>query len=773
MNVSRFSLRRIFFRLFLAPAALLCLLACVVVFAVPSPLPEAVTWPVSPALLDKNGNLFHARLSATEEYCMPISLDHMGKWLPLVAVDVEDRRFRTHFGVDVFALARAMVQNARSGSVVSGASTITSQVIRLTYPRERNLKNKFLEFAQAVKLEAALPKEKILELYLNRAPFGGPIRGVEAAARSYFGKRAEELSLAESAMLIGMLRGPSYYRPDRNPEKILERRNAILERFRGRNILPERDITLAMLEKLPLGRSDIPQQHRHYADFTLRNLPAGYWNQGSSPVKTTLDPFLQSLLERSIHDALMPFPDPITAAGGIMDNETGGLAAYVGNARFSIRDRAQWVDCGNAPRSPGSILKPFIYLLAMEQGNLTPASLVADTPLSFAGMAPRNYDRKYRGAVTAEFALANSLNAPAVRVLRRAGGEAVIQFLRTLGFSMLSRPAGHYGDSLALGGCEVTLLQTLQAFSSLANLGIYRPMTALAPTELPGAAKPGAVRSSRLGEQRLFSAPASFLIAESLRDTGRMAPVIREALREQGRTVAFKTGTSYGLRDAWTAAYTPKHTVTVWLGDPQGLPHPSLSGLPVAAPLALRVIRDIPFNKKDAAWYAPPDGLERFTACSLSGSPAVPSCPGRKQAWHIRGVSRTTPCSVHTMRDGMLQTLLPPELETYANSPETRFARKERIDITMPQPGMRFFLTPHAEQQRIPLTCEGAQGKVYWFINQEFFGVQEKGESLLWALVPGKHRLSLVDEHGNTAAIRFSVIDMLAKEHRPLEMPFQ
>ena len=757
MKTFYFCLKCVFF-----PAAGLALLLGVLIFSVPSPLPDAVAWPVSPALLDKNGELFHTRLSVVEEYCLPIPLSRMGKWLPIVALEVEDKRFFYHFGLDVFALARAVWQNLQSGSVVSGASTITSQTIRLTYPRERSLKNKALEFAQAIKLEWELPKKKILELYLNRAPFGGPVRGVEAAARSYFGKRAEELSLAESAMLIGMLRGPSLYRPDKNPDLILKRRNAILDRLHEQGIAAKQDFDMARLEELPKRRSAIPQQFRTYADFTLRNLPAGYWHQGTSPVMTTLDPFLQNMLGRQLNDSLVAFPASVTAAGGIMDNASGALLAYVGNARFNPQIQAQWMDCGNAPRSPGSLLKPFVYLLAMEQGNLVPASMLADTPLSFAGMAPRNYDRKYRGPVSAEFALANSLNAPAVRVLRRAGNEAVMQFLRNLGFSLLTKPARHYGDSLTLGGCEITLTQAMQAFSSLANLGIYRPLTSILSQ----------IGDNRLGEQRLFSAPAAFLIAESLRDTGRMAPVLREAFNEQGRTVAFKTGTSYGLRDAWTAAYTPKHTVVVWIGDPEGIPHPALTGLPIAAPLALRLIRDISYNK-NSAWYTPPSGVEQYTACSFSGAPATPSCPTRKQAWRIHSVSRTTPCSIHRMHGSTLQSLLPPELESYMNAPATSVARKEWIDITMPQPGTRFYITPHAEQQRIALTCEGAQGKVYWFVNQEFFGVQKNRTSLLWPLKPGTFRISLVDEHGNTAFTTCSVIDVLAKEPLPLQLdPF-
>jgi penicillin-binding protein 1C len=343
--------------------------------------------------------------------------------------------------------------------------------------------------------------------------------------------------------------------------------------------------------------------------------------------------------------------------------------------------------------------------------------------------------------------------------LRKTGGENVIQFMRTLGFSLLTRPATYYGDSLILGGCEVTLLQVAQAFSTLGTLGIHRPLT-------PIALESGPVR---FGVQRLFSADAGYLIADSLSDMGRLPPVTAEAFRAQEKRVAFKTGTSHGLRDALTAAYTPSHTVVIWMGDPEGLPHPMLIGLPVVTPVAMNIIRDIPYTKKDTAWYSPPSHLERFTACAFSGDPATPFCPTRNLAWRMRGVSCTVSCAVHAMREGKLQVILPADLETYAAGSDTDVARRTRIDITMPQPGTRFFITPHAKEQRIPLTCEGAQGKVYLFIEQEFFGLQEKGESLLWPVKPGKHVLSLVDEAGNTASASFSVIDVLKSAPRPID----
>ncbi len=759
----------------LAAAAFFLLLV-----AVPSPIDTARLWPVSPALLDNTGRLFHVRLSSREEYCLPVPLEAMGKWLPLVAVHVEDKRFFSHFGLDPLALGRAVARNLLAGRVVSGASTITSQVIRLSFPRARTVKNKIVEFAQAIKLDWSLSKNEILEIYLNRAPFGGPVRGVEAAARSYFGKRAQELSLAEAALLIGMLRGPSLYRPDRNPEKTLKRRNTILARLAGSGIVDEATLKLALLEPLPPGRSAIPGEHRHFADLVLRELPPLFWEQSAAPLPTTLNPDAQRQAELRLSEALSPLPERITAAAAIIENGTGALIAYVGNRRFTLASGRNWVDCASAPRSPGSVLKPFVYLRAIESGRIIPATMLADTPLSFAGEAPRNYDRLYRGPVAAGRALALSLNAPAVRVLRLAGGAASLHFLRTLGFSGLRRSYDHYGDSLVLGGCEITLQQLANAYATLARLGLYRPVTGIQSKAVPGSP----------GERRMFSAESAFLIAESLREAGRMPPMLRMALQEQNRHIAFKTGTSFGMRDAWAAAYTPRYTVAVWLGDPEGIPYAALSGLPLAAPAALRLLHGLPHlpvrhgqKLEEAPWYDPPDGLERFAACALSGMPATPACPGRAMQWRIRGVSRTSPCSIHQLQAGKAVTVLPPDLADFSagldrdtsTAPEKgktntglRVARSSAVDITSPLPGVRYFITPHAPVQHIALNAEGTEGRVYWFVDEEFFGLQEKGEALLWPLHKGRHVVSLIDERGAMASARFRVIDILETEGEPV-----
>ncbi len=747
-------------------------------YVTPSALPEATSWPVSPALLDREARLFHTRLSEAQEYCLPVPLEAMGRWLPMLAVEVEDRRFYSHAGVDFLALGRALGQNLLSGRRVSGASTITSQLVRISLPRERSLATKAREFVQAVDLERKLDKERILELYLNRAPLGGPFRGVEAGARGYFGKSARDLTLSEAALLVAMFKGPTFYRPDLNPKGLLERRDFILQSLAERGRISEDRLRLARLETLPPGQAALPAEHRHFADRTLAALPADYWLKGGSPVHSSLDPQAQRLLNQALMENLTAFPPSVTGAGIIVDNKSGAVLAYSGNARFDPAGGKHWVDCGAAGRSPGSALKPFIYLEALEQGLLVPGSMLADTPLSFGGSAPRNFDRLYRGPVPARQALADSLNAPAVRVLRLAGGESALHRLRGLGFGQIRQNAAHYGDSLVLGGCEVSLLELAQAYTVLANFGAARRLSFISAAQNPesqlftprpfrAGAAPDFPGLKNMETGRYFSAPAGYLVTGMLADMGRFPFGQRETLTQQGRRAALKTGTSYGLRDAWACSYTPEHTVIVWHGNEDGAPDENLVGISGAAPAALRVLRDIPM-REPRRWFARPAGVETFTACALSGKPAAPFCPQIVIGERIAGLSQTVPCNLHREnRDGLL-TILPPELEEYARLRSLASSRKSAIDITSPRAKARFYLNPAAPEQKINLACEGAAGQVYWFINREFYAAQEAGRPLLWPMRGGAFTVSLIDSEGRSAASSFEVLDVTAREAVPL-----
>jgi penicillin-binding protein 1C len=705
-------------------------------------------WPTSPVLLDGKGGVFAVFLSGDSEWSIPVPLDTMGKWLPLVAVEVEDRRFREHSGIDWTALLRATIQNARARRVVSGASTITSQLVRLSEPRQRTVKTKILEFTAAVKTERHFSKDRILELYLNRAPFGGNIRGVEAAARIYFSKSAAEVSLAEAALLVGMLRGPSVYRPDRNPEAAIGRRNAILTSLADRGVITQDQLTHALAEKLPPSKGNLPAKAWHFALAALGDRKEG------GTIRTTLDSSVQALLERTLASALSSMPPEVTAAGIIMDNDTGDILAYLGNGRLGSGLPGSWVDCAGSPRSPGSALKPFAYLAAFDRGILTPSSLLADTPLAFSGQAPRNFDLTYRGPVTARTALADSLNVPAVRVLRAAGPELVLDLLRNAGFRSLVHPTGHYGDSLILGGCEVTLLQMAEAYGVLATLGIRRQPRFLAGEGLP--------------ERRILPEAAPFLVADILKDTGRLLPVHGRRIESRRDWFAFKTGTSYGYRDAWTAAYNPRHTVVVWMGDPSGGPHPELVGLSAAAPAIVEILRALPATD----WYEPPPGVESRTVCTLSGAPPSPVCPSTRTEYAIAGISSTTPCTLHVIRNGSPAERWPAELEEFALRRSLEFETGRTVSIVSPLPGSRYFLTPLGGEQKTALKAEGAVPPVYWFVGGTFAGRQEGSIPLFWRLRKGRHTVSLVDSRGRTAS-SWVIVEAIEKgpEQRPGPSP--
>ena len=817
-----------------------------VYLAIPDPLQAVLHWPVSPVLLDSRGDVFHARLSGDDEWCMPLPLEEMGYWLPKVAVAVEDRRFYAHRGVDLPALCRAVLQNIHRGRVVSGASTITSQLVRISQPRPRTMATKVMEFLSAWKLETRLGKRQILELYLNRAPFGGPIRGVEAASRLYFGKRAKDLSLGEASLLIGMLKGPTALRPDKHPQRALQRRQAIITQVAEATAFSPELTALALKEPLPVFRTAMPQKAWHFADLVVRTSfwtnhqeqrdQAGQAGQGSkapyfdataSPgagpddaawpvnrpgrmysagiVHTTLDSSLQTTLETTLNRSLARLDPALTAAGIVVENATGAIRAYVGNARFSPQADREWVDCAIAPRSPGSTLKPFIYLAALEKGLLVPESLLADTPLSFRGQAPRNFSRTYLGPVSTRFALAHSLNAPAVRVQRMIGVQAALRALRAAGFAQM-RAEGTYGDSLVLGAGEVTLLELARAYTALASLGMDKPLVYAFAPDSGAKEAPKGDRNPSLGKKppkrlsrgnfwpsglgspvpatrpdasRLYSQPAAWLVADILGDATRLPFITQLTQAREERPIAFKTGTSFGLRDAWCAAYFPGYTVVVWYGQARGGANSALVGISAAAPVALQLARTLAGEQSfeqgarralaGKRWYEPPDGIIRVRVCALSGASPSAYCPNIIHSPAIEGVYRTTPCTLHALRDGKITILWPPELEDFAARRKAGTDMSRPPHIVSPLPGVDYLLTPGVRNQPVLLHAEDVAYPVYWYSDGEFVGTQHgPQEPLYWPPTAGRHTLSLLDSQNKTASLTTTVIDLArqAEENR-------
>lgn len=698
--------------------------------------PERVTTIfASPAFHDVNDKLFHVRLSPASEWQITIPLNEMGKWLPLVAVNAEDGRFYNHVGIDFLALLRAIYQDITRGHIVSGASTITSQVIRLAISeregRKRTPLTKIREFIMAMKIERELSKQKILECYLNLAPFGGNIRGVQAASLIYFGKSASQISPGEACLLIGMLKGPTLYRPDTRPSAARKRRDEIINLMERKKVFTHDEARRAKLEELPRRKFELPSRAWHFSEIILSQNPGV-----PKKFNTSLNLEIQTKLESILRQSLNNFPSNITLAAGIVENKSASLVAWVGNARFNYNaDSASWVDCGRAPRSPGSTLKPFAYLSAIEQGILSPSTLLADTSMAFSGRAPRNFDLQYHGAVTARAALSESLNAPAARVLRAAGSDNVLALMRSAGLSHLSQSAYYYGDSLILGGCDVTLLEELEAFTSIASLGIHRQLKFL--------------QDSAQTSERIASEAGCWLVSDILTHKGELSLFARGTLGRQWR-VALKTGTSYGLRDAWAAAWTPDYTVVVWAGNPDGTYWERLVGARASAPVAVKILRVV---SPKSTWYDKPDDLYLQEVCSLSGKPPTALCPVKKFEWFIKGVTKTLPCDMHAIKSGQSVASMPAEF-----SPAKNIIKKHAdLSIISPIPGASYYIAPFDIERKIPMKTEGAKKRVWWYLDGKYIGTSLPDSTFFHDVPDGEHIISAADSEGRSAVVNVKI----------------
>jgi len=689
----------------------------------PLPLEKIKSLESSAIVLDRRGEWLCVFLSPREEYVFPVSLEAMGKWLPRVALELEDRRFFMHRGVDFPALLREFLNFLVHGRNTSGASTITSQLIRLVEPRPRNIWSKFVEFVLALKLESVMSKEEILEAYLNWVPVGGNLRGVEAGSRYYFGKAAQELSLSEACVLAGLFPKPEKLRPDVHLSEALGKRNRVLWTLYKRGVITEEAYRGALSEKLSGEAHPFPQ-FAYHASLWLRELVGG------QIIQSTIDGRLQAWIERVISSYLLSFDSQITLACVLVDNLNVEILAYLGNARWREKTPGGWVDCAQALRSPGSALKPFAYLLAFERGLLVPSSVLSDVPWGFSGNTPRNFDDKFRGPVTAREALAASLNVPAVRLGRKLGYDSLLFYLRETGFSHLKGDPRFYGDALLLGGCEVSPLEMAQGYLVLATLGKWRPLQILKGT-----------RSVPLWKN-LATEEASFLVADIL------AERMREERCSRGDATplfAFKTGTSSGLRDAWTICYNPRYTLVVWMGDPRGRSHAELVGVRATFPIARRIMAYL--LKGSGEFYAPPPGIVFREVCPVSGKLSTEQCPGSVLAPFIKDVSPLEKCDVHsgltadtTDFDFSLQGVWHPQA----------------VSIVSPVGGKKYLLSNPQGVVQIPLSFEGEED-VFWFVDGDFAGRARPRETLFVELGKGEHRVSLCSQKGMIEEVLFEI----------------
>lgn len=750
-------------------------------------------------LFDRNGRPLRAFLGTDEQWRVPVHLDEVSTHVVNAIVAVEDKRFFSHCGVDPIAILRATLSNLRGGRIVSGASTITMQVVGLSASRERTLGRKLRQAFRALQVDRAMTKERILELYLTYAPYGGNICGVEAAAQRYFGKSAAALTLDEATLLAGIPQSPARLRPDRFPKAALARRETVLARMLQDEIISPTEYERARARTPHVGSHDAPVSAPHFTDLVHDAYPR------MTRIRTTLDLEVQQRAEALVADAVKAQASfgVTNGAAVVLNNETGEVLAMVGSADYAAIAIQGQVNGATSPRSPGSALKPLLYALAFSEGAALPETRLLDVPTYYGGYHPENFDHECQGLVSADKAMAWSLNIPAIELLQETGLTRAVNFMRSAGLATLDKPAGEYGLSLALGTCGVTLLDLAGAYAMLARGGdAIAPKLIIDGTRISRAEENRRVSSSvslrsPAAPRRLLAPPAAGFALRALADpTLRPPEEVALSLKEM-EGIAWKTGTSSGFRDAWTIACTRTHTTAVWLGNFDGRPSPGVTGARAAAPAALTMAMWLQSHRetRDRLWPRLPDGTTPITVCALTGSPSSPDCPTTRTALAIADTPRfPAPCRVHqrmSIDTASGEVLCPRCAEGHAareevfavwparvsqwfrdhqieeNAPPRHFAgcatRSGLVAprIVSPSNGDAFIVQPErpAEAQKIALraVAPAAGLRLYWFLDGKLIQAVAPGTDAFLVLQPGSHRLRCADDLGRADEVAFNV----------------
>jgi penicillin-binding protein 1C len=564
------------------------------------PPPLAAAAEVSTTVLDRHDRLLRAFTTPDGRWRLPVSPKDVDPRYLALLMAFEDRRFWTHHGIDPLAVARAAAQFVRHARIVSGASTLTMQVARLIDQRhERTPVGKLRQMLRAVQLEQQLTKDEILALYLRLASFGGNIEGVRAASLAYFGKEPRRLSVGEAALLVALPQSPEVRRPDRNPEAARRARDRVLTRAVAAGVVTAAEAERAKLEPIPTTRRDFPKLAPHLGESELERDPA------RSVHRLTLDRDAQAALEALAAEQTKLLGSRLSAAILALDHTTGEVLAYVGSAGYLDDERFGAVDMVQAVRSPGSALKPVIYGLAFEHGLAHPETLIEDRPARFGTYAPRNFDEEFHGTVTLREALGQSLNVPAVKVLNAVGPARLVGRLRRFGLAPVLPAASEPTLAIALGGIGLRMVDLAGLYAGLARGG--EPVALTWRREAARVRQPGTAQRSKPA-RRLLSPVAAWYVSDILKDAPPPPATV-------GGRIAYKTGTSYGYRDAWAIGYDGRHTIAVWVGRPDGASTPGLMGRTAAAPILFDAFARL--GERRIALAGPPAGALKATSATL------------------------------------------------------------------------------------------------------------------------------------------------------------
>ncbi|HEX8315914.1 MAG TPA: penicillin-binding protein 1C [Flavisolibacter sp.] len=738
------------------------------------PLPDKIAYSV--IIRDGNGEVVNAYLTPDDKWRMKTELNEISPLLRKTIIAKEDKYFYSHPGINPFAVGRAAFYNIFHMRRTSGASTITMQVARALEPQRRTVWAKLAQMFRAVQLEWKYDKDEILQMYLNLVPYGSNIEGVKAASLLYFNKAPDHLSLAEITSLSIIPNRPSSLVIGKYNDIIIKERNRWLQKFAAEGVFTSQEIKDAEAEPLTAVRRTVPHFIPHFA-YKLKKESNDY------NIKTNVILNTQLKIEKLTEDYVrgLKLKGIRNAAVVVIDNKTHKVISYVGSAGFADTTDGGQVNGAAAIRQPGSTLKPLLYALCMDEGLLTPKMMVNDVPVNYAGYAPENYDKEFRGSVTMEYALEHSLNIPSVRSLKQLGKEKLIQKLVACDFRQIQKDQNKLGLSMILGGCGASLEQLTGLFSAFANNGTY-----ISPQYTEGAT------SRRV---QVVSPEAAYLITDALSKVNRPDFPLNWTATERMPKIAWKTGTSYGRRDAWSIGYNKDYTVGVWCGNFSGVGVPDLSGANTATPLLFKIFNTIDYDS-NADWYEPPKGCELRQVCSETGLPPGLNCTNFISDYYFPLISSTQVCghvkeikvspdssvsycescapvngyakklykvTAPEMQDyfaqsGMAYQVIPPH-----NPSCERIFKGEGPAITFPQNGAEYFIAlKDPEPLQLTASVSSDVSKLYWYINDQFYKAAARGEKQFFVPEEGMVKISCSDDKGRskTIMIRVKKVDL-------------
>ncbi|PCJ62067.1 MAG: penicillin-binding protein 1C [Planctomycetota bacterium] len=678
----------------------------VLCFVFPYPFSKLNIHGESLHIYSDNNELLHIFTNEREDYVIELKYHEISPWLIKATIAAEDKRFYSHCGVDFIALLRACGQNIWNAKRISGASTLTMQLVRMSLGRKRTITSKIIESFYALQVDFQLDKAEILNHYLNYAPYGGNVYGVEMASLRYFNKSAINLTLSEASFIAGLPQSPSRFNPFLNSEKVYLRREFVLNKMFELDMITAHEMEEANKSKFNFIKSNFPFKTPHF----VVNLKAKkLFGKVTSYIKDDLQFTVEKIIQSNMRKLKLNGIQNVSVV--IYDLEEEGIVSWIGsNDYFDVKNNGN-INGPHAKRSAGSVLKPFIYGMAFEAGFRIPGSMMHDKPLVVSSYVPKNYDLKYFGKLSAKKSLLLSRNIPAVMLLKEVGLDSFKNKLSSLGFKKFQSNYNNHGLSLALGSCDVSLMELINAYACIARKGIYRPCN-----YFRGETKDESVRC--------FSPEASYLVYDSLlNDSNKLI-----------RPIALKTGTSWEYRDAWAIGFDARFIVGVWAGNFKGKGSSTLIASKTVVPAVERIFSVIE-NSYGLKKIVKPAMVSSIELCVNTGMRMMPSCRLSTRSLFIDGVSIVQFCS---------------------GCDAIQEIKKERLVILSPKNNESYIKLSNAQSQELKLVSSDSKKIGYWFVDGKYFNKNQK-KDIYWKLKRGQHKITLCDNNMNLHSIRFTV----------------